>query len=425
MKTPRIPLILALLLSFPALAARAQTLAVRGETVYTMAGGPLKDGVVLVKDGKIEKVGPAAQVPVPEGYRTLTAKVVTPGLIDAHTVVGLSGYLNQPQDQNQLEGSAPVQPELRALDAYDARERLIEWLRGFGVTTLNTGHAPGALVPGQTMLVKTLGDTVEAVVVRPTSAICVTLGEGGVARGGSPGTRAKTVAVLRAELLRAQDYAAKQQPAKSDDARDAKGGKDGKPAAAAPTPPARDLKMEALAGALRGEVPLLVTAHRATDIANALRVAKEFPTLRVILDGASEAYLMVSEIRAAGVPVVLHPTMMRADGEAENLSMETAATLRRAGIPVALQSGFEGYVPKTRVVLFEAAVAAAYGLSFEEALATITRDAAKILGVDDRVGTLEAGKDADLALYDGDPFEYTTHCTGTVVNGRVASEVVR
>jgi imidazolonepropionase-like amidohydrolase len=113
--------------------------------------------------------------------------------------------------------------------------------------------------------------------------------------------------------------------------------------------------------------------------------------------------------------------MTRGGGEAENVSMETASVLRKAGIPVALQSGHEGYVPKTRVVLFEAALAAANGLTFEEALATITIDAARILGVADRIGSLQSGRDADVAVFDGDPFEYTTHVTGVVVDGQVVS----
>ena len=125
------------------------------------------------------------------------------------------------------------------------------------------------------------------------------------------------------------------------------------------------------------------------------------------------------------MPVIIHPTMYRATGETENPSFETAATLRRAGIPIALQSGFEPYVPRTRVVLFEAGLAAAHGLEFEEALATITIDAAKILSIDDRVGSLEVSKDADLALFDGDPFEYTSHCIGVVTDGVVVSEQAR
>ncbi len=134
-------------------AALAQV-AVRGETVYTMAGEPIKDGVVVITGGKIVEVGPASAVQIPEGHRTLTAKVVTPGLIDAHTVVGLTGYMNQDQDQDQLERSGPIHPELRAIDAYNPQERLVQWLREFGITTIHTGHAPGLPLSGQTMIVR-------------------------------------------------------------------------------------------------------------------------------------------------------------------------------------------------------------------------------------------------------------------------------
>jgi imidazolonepropionase-like amidohydrolase len=133
----------------------------------------------------------------------------------------------------------------------------------------------------------------------------------------------------------------------------------------------------------------------------------------------------LNEIKASGFPVIVHPTMARANGDEMSLSMEDAAKLKAAGIPVALQSGYEGYVPKTRVVLFEAAMAAANGLSQRDALALVTIDAAKILGLDARIGSLEKGKDADLAMYDGDPFEWTSHCTGTIINGQVVSDVVR
>ncbi|MSR26827.1 MAG: amidohydrolase, partial [Planctomycetaceae bacterium] len=184
----------------PATAA-GETLAIRGGTIYTMAGDPIPDGVVVVTDGRIVAVGPAATTAVPADARVLEAAVVTPGLIDAHCVIGLSGYLNQDQDQDQLDASEPVQPELRAVDAYNSRERLVEWVRGFGVTTLHTGHAPGALVSGQTMVVKTAGT---ATVLQATAMVAVTLGDAGRAQGEkkAPGTRAKSVAMLRTELAR-------------------------------------------------------------------------------------------------------------------------------------------------------------------------------------------------------------------------------
>ena len=386
--------------------AAGETLAIHGRIIHTMAGDSIPDGVVVVTDGRIVAVGPAATVAVPADARVFRAAVVTPGLVDAHCVVGLAGYLNQDHDQDQLDATEPVQPELRAVDAYNPRERLVEWVRGFGVTTLHTGHAPGALVSGQTMVVKTAGT---ATVLRATAMVAVTLGDGGRAQGDkkSPGTRAKSVAMLRTELAKGVEYGRKQADADVEKR------------------PAPDLRLDAMARIVAGEWPLLVTADRATDIAAALRVAEEFG-IRIVLDSAAESHLLIDRIRAAGVPVILHPTMKRSGaGETENASFETAATLRKAGIPVALQSGYESYVPKTRVVLFEAGVASANGLSVQEALATITIDAARILGVADRIGSIEPGKDADLALFDGDPFEYTTHCTGVIIDGAVVADQPR
>ena len=179
-----------------------------------------------------------------------------------------------------------------------------------------------------------------------------------------------------------------------------------------------------LARVLNREVPALITAQRVPEILAALRLQEEFG-FDLVLDGAAESYLVMDEIRRAGVPVILHPTMVRLGGETGHATLETARRLREAGIPVALQSGFEGYVPKTRVVLFEAAIAAANGLSMEDALRTITIDAARIIGVGDRVGSLERGKDGDVAVFDGDPFEYTSHVCATIIEGQVVSEGCR
>lgn len=383
-----------------AFAAQAQ-IAVKGETIWTMAGENITNGVILIgANGKIERVGTAAQITIPANYKVYTAKVVTPGLIDAHTVIGLNGYLNQPHDQMAIDGSSPVQPELRAVDSYNTEEKLVEWVRGLGVTTIHTGHQPSALMSGQTMIAKTVGNSVEEATITQTAMIATTIGQAGLAgQGRSPGTRAKQAAMLRAELIKALENSKKaDQP--------------------------KDLKSEILVRVIKREIPLLITAHKAQDILTALRIAKEF-NIKIVLDGVSEAHLLLNEIKASGFPVIVHPTMYRAGGETESLSMETASKLKKAGIPVALQSGYEGYVPKTRTVLFEAAVAAANGLTPREALATITIDAAKILGLDSRIGSIAVGKDGDIAMYDGDPFEYVTHCIGTIINGKIASEVVR
>ncbi|RYG71056.1 amidohydrolase, partial [bacterium] len=162
-----------------------------------------------------------------------------------------------------------------------------------------------------------------------------------------------------------------------------------------------------------------ITAHRGQDIASALRLQKEFG-FRMILDGGAEATRMLPELKAANVSVMLHPAMLRPEDDADEASYETAAKLQRAGIPFAFTSGYEGYVPKVRVVPFEAAIYAANGLGVDEALRVLTIGGARFLGLEKRIGTLEAGKDADLALFDGPPLEYTTHCVGTVIDGEWA-----
>jgi imidazolonepropionase-like amidohydrolase len=375
-------------------------IAVKGETVYTVSGDAIQNGVVLMSNGVIEEVGSADDVDIPGDYEVHEAKVVTPGLIDARTVVGLAGYYNQDHDQDQLETSNAVQPELRAIDSYNAREFLVNYLMEEGITTIHTGHAPGAVISGQTMITKTSGETVEESLVDSSTTLAVTFGPSIENNFDSPGTRAKAVAVLRQELIKAQEYAEKR---------------------AAGEDQSRDLKMEALADLLDGKIRALVSAHTSHDIMTALRVQREFD-FPMILEGASEAYLVLDEIKEAGIPVVIHPLMIRPFGESKNADMETPAHLKEAGIPFAFQSGFESYVPKTRVARFEAAIAAANELGFDGALHALTLGAAEILGIEDRVGSIEEGKDADIVLFDGDPFEYVTHIEAVIINGEVVYE---
>ena len=412
----------------------AAQVVVRAETLHTVSGAPIQNAVVIAgADGKIEWVGPAAEANIPDGARVLEAAVVTPGLVDPHSVVGLSGALNSNvgpvRDQDQLERSSPIQPDLRAIDAYDANETLVEWVRSYGVTTLHTGHGPGALISGQTMIAKTRGRNVEQATVVPARMLASTLGNAVSSNFQSPGTSSKGVAMLRGALIGAQAYLEQVRKAEEvgdeDESSDDDGDEDSEghhddEAKSSPKPPPRDLAKEALGQVLDGELSLLITANTVPEIAAALRLQHEFG-FDLVLDGAAESYLLLDEIREAGVPVVLHPTMSRV----RNGSYETAAKLADAGIPFAIQTGFEGYVPKTRVLLWEAAVAAANGLGQERALEAITLSPARILGIDDRVGSIEVGKDADLALFDGDPFEYTSHICGVIIESEVMSTECR
>jgi imidazolonepropionase-like amidohydrolase len=384
-----------------------------------MDGEAIRDAVVVVVDGKISAVGPSDEVRIPAGMRILDAAVVTPGLIDVRSTLGLSGAYNSNvgpvRDQDQLETSAPIQPELRAIDAYNAREELIEYARGFGVTTIHTGHGPGALISGQTLIAKTRGSSVEEAVIEPVKMLAVSLGRLD-SDFKSPGTKAKGIAMLRGALFAARDYLEKLEKAERG-TEDGEGAADGAPQNSAPP---RDLRQEALAAVLRGEITMMVGANTAVEIATALRLQEEFG-FDMVIDGGAEAYLVIDELRAAGVPVFLHPPRARIP----NKTLEIARILRDADIPFAVQTGHEGYVPKTRVLIFEVAHYAAWNLSPEEALASVTRDAAQLLGIERRVGSLEVGKDGDLVLFSGDPFEYTTQVCGVVIEGDVVSETCR
>lgn len=407
--------------------AAQQPLVVQAKKVITAAAQTIENGSVVCVDGKIKDIGKTGEVAIPDKATIVQSEIAMPGMIDVRTCAGLSGILNVDQDSDHLESSSPLQPELRAIDAYNPREELVEYIRSFGVTTIHTGHAPGELMSGQTLIAKTIGNSIEEALMVDGRAIAATLAEASSKSGkSSPGTRGKQMAMLRSLFIEAQELQAKidakanPKAAEKSDSDGSKGDEKEKK----PEPVARNLRLEAVMQVLAGKKALLITADRAQDIASAIRLAEEFK-IKIWLDSAADAHLMIPQIKAAGISVLLHPSMARASGEKENQSFLTASKLRAAQIPFAIQGGFEPYVPKVRVVLFEAAIAAAHGLSYDAAIESITISPARILGIQDRVGSLEVGKDADLALYDGDPLEYTTHCVGVIINGKVVSTVKR
>jgi imidazolonepropionase-like amidohydrolase len=378
--------------------------AVYAGRIHTVGNGTITNGVVLVEDGKITRVGPRAGFKLPADTPVITAAVVTPGLIDTQTVVGLSGILNVAKaDQDQDELSDPNQADLHVLDSFNPNEPLLEFVREQGVTVIHAMPGRANVIAGQSGIFRTYGRTAEQMALKFPAAILVNLGDVPKAAypGKLPSTRMGTANLVRTAFAAAQAYAKKKATAAEDKR------------------PGPNLKLEALELALKADVPVIFSAHRADDLMTALRLADEFK-LKPVLSLATEGYLIADKIAALKVPVVVHPTMQRPSSmETFNGHLGNAAALADRKIAITIGTAFEGYVPKQRVLRYEAAMAMVNGLGFDRALSAITLDAAKLLGIEDRYGSIEVGKIADLVLYDGDPFEHATHVTHTIMDGRV------
>lgn len=375
---------------------KPKTLVILAGRLHTVSKGDMKDAAIIVNNGRIQWVGKRSELKAPNDAEYLTASVVTPGLIDAHSVVGLAGTLNINADQDQNEGSGPNQAELRVLDAFNPREQLVEHLRRQGVTIVQATPGPANVIAGQCGIFRTSGNTIERARIRFPSGLLINLGEvpKSTYENKLPTTRMGTASLVRKAFVDAQNYARKK----------------GVPA---------NLQLDALKLALEKKIPVYFSAHRGDDIQTALRLTEEFK-LNSQLFAATEGYLFHESLKKAKVPIVVHPTLQRVGGiETFNTHLGNAGVLAKAKIPIAIGSGFEAYVPKARVVRVEAAMAMVNGLGFEAALRSITLDAAKLIGIDNDYGSVEKGKVADLVLYNGDPFEHTTHVMQTISGGRI------
>jgi imidazolonepropionase-like amidohydrolase len=372
--------------------------------LHTVANGTIEDGVVAIEKGKITFAGKREGFNPPPNVPVLSAHDVTPGLVDCFSQVPLSGQYNSPADQDQDEKSGPLQADLRVLDAFNPREPQLGFLLEQGVTVIHACPGRANVVAGQSGVFRTFGKNAEAMAIRAPHALLVNLGN--VVKvtqpGQKPTTRMGTASLIRTAFAKAAGYERKSKAAKEE------------------TRPDRDLGNEALVAALGKKIGVVFAAQRRDDVNTALRLTKEF-NLKSTIALASEGYLAADELAAAKVPLFLHPTMQTpADLETWHTFLGNAGVLADRKILFGIASGMESYVPKTRVVRYEAAVAANYGLGWQRALRAITLDAARTLDVADRYGSLEVGKAGDLVLYDGDPFEYTTRVQRVIVAGASA-----
>ncbi|RLI54661.1 MAG: amidohydrolase [Candidatus Thorarchaeota archaeon] len=387
--------------------------AITNATIVCPVNGLIEGGTILFSN-KIEAIGKNVQIPEKTKVIDADGKFVLPGFIDPHTHQGLfDGSIGWAgADGNEMTN--PTTPEIRGIDSFNPFEpSLKEVIRG-GVTCINTGPGSGNVIAGQAFVVKPTGSgVVDDMVVMAPSGLKIALGENPKRVYGdqkkTPSTRMGVASLLRKTFNEGQNYLDewKNFGEKAREARE-KG-------EAPPKPPKRNLGMEVIAKVLKREIPLHAHAHRADDIATIIRISQEF-NLRLVLIHCTEGHKIAKFIAKAKVPAVVGPTILWVSKpETRERGFETAVILNKAGVKVALQT--DSLTPMNYFPILPMNVIK-LGMSTEEALKCVTINPAEILGIDDRVGSLEPGKDADIVLWSGHPFEFYSKVEQVFINGR-------
>lgn len=365
--------------------------------IETMQGEAIPNGFIRVSGDKLAEVGPMSALDgavraQSEPCYDFSGAWALPGLVDAHSHLGLfgDGLGFEGEDGNEI--SDPVTPQLRAIDGINALDRGFSEALDYGVTTVITGPGSANAISGQSAAVKTGGCCVDDMLLLSAAAMKLALGENPKStyapRSQTPGTRMATTALIREALFAARRYQEDYERFELDEEDEL-------------DPPEYDAKSEALLPVLRGELPVHIHAHRADDIFTALRIMKEFSLRGVIIHG-TEAHLVAGRFAAEGVPVVCGPILgTRSKPELVGMSRGMPAVLHREGVKIAICTDHPE-LPQEFLML-SAAIAHQAGLPREAALRAVTVDAAEICGVSDRVGSLSPGKDADIVLYKNDP----------------------
>lgn len=378
---------------------------ITGGRILTMAGRKLNIGTIQIENGKIKALweGTVDQGQVGDGekYLRVDGAWVMPGLIEAHCHMGITEEKKGMEGDDCNENVEPVTPWLRAIDAINTMDAAFDDALRAGITSAMIGPGSSNVVGGQFAFLKTRGRCIDDLIVKAPAAMKVAFGENPKVnysgQGKSPVTRMAIAGMLREELFKARQYVQKKKA----------GGSDFE----------EDFRMEPWVPVFRGEIPLKAHVHRVDDIFTAIRIAKEFG-LSMTLDHCSEGHMVAERLAEEGFPAIVGPDFSsRSKIEVQNMAFKTVGVLNQAGVRTAVTTDHP--VSLIQSLPLCAGMAVKAGLSFEEGLKAITVNPAVICGVSERVGTLEVGKDADIAIFDGNPMEISTKTLYTIIDGNI------
>jgi imidazolonepropionase-like amidohydrolase len=382
------------------------TVAIVGGFVVPITAEPIDGATILIQGGKIAAIGVGLDIPADARVIDAAGRWVLPGFIEAHGHVGVheegEGWAGS--DSNEL--TEPVTAQVRAVDAINPADLGFRDAVSGGVLAVNVNPGSGNPIGGQTCALKCWGRTVDEMLLRAPAGKKSALGENPKRvygeRKQSPSTRLGTAAVIRGALVDATNYLARL------DAEQRKPAADRKPVD-------RDLKLEALGMVLRREIPWRQHCHRADDIATALRIADEFG-YDLVIDHGTEAHLLADILAAKDIPVIIGPLFTsRSKVELRNRSLANPGRLAAAGVTIAITTDHP--VVPINFLAHQAALSVKHGLDRDTALRALTINPARIIGIEERLGSIEAGKDADLVIWSGDPLDVLSRVTRALVDG--------